>query len=302
MNDKSIYCFLRVAELEHMTKAAKRLYMSQSQLSRVISDLEREMGAPLFDRTGRNIKLNEAGKAFYQYALKIAADYEEAKNAVRGVVQRQMFQVSFGTNVGAYTSSVLSYILKEMPGLSVRDTSAPRQRLIAMLQDGRIDFVITSPPISDVGTTTEIIFNELPCVIYPEGHWLAKRTSVSLEELSDETLIGVQHGYGARDAAVKYYRELGIDHHFAIETGNTSLVEKYVQNGLGIAFVPKSIALTDPYSRAHMVDLDDSFDCPIGITRVTDRALTDSQKKFYDLTKAYIADRFGGLLAEENDA
>ncbi len=295
MDNKSLMCFRRVAEMEHMTKAAKELYMSQSQLSRIISELETEMGAPLFDRTGRNIKLNAAGRVFYEYAMKIMTDYEDARAAVRSVIQREMFQVSFGTNVGAYTIKLLTELICEMPDVRVRDTSAPRHALTSMLRDGRIDFAITCPTINEIGMTSEVLFNEMPCVVYPEGHWLQGRETVSLQELRSETLVGVPHGYGARDAMAPYYNELGIDNHFAVETGNTPMVEEYVKNGIGIAIVPKSLSLLSSYCRSHLVDIEEDIPCPICITHMTDREPTEQQMRFYELTRAYFPKEFGSL-------
>lgn len=295
MDTKALVCFRRVAELQHMTKAAKELYMSQSQLSRIIADTEKEMGTQLFDRTGRNIRLNEAGKVFYQYVLKISTDYEDAKDAVHAVLQREMYQVAFGSNVGAYTIELLTYLLKEMPDVKVRDVSASRHSLISMLQDGRIDFAITTPGINDIGMTSEVMFYEQACVIYPEGHWLQGRESVRLEELLDETLVGVPRGYGARDAMEEYYTKYDLDHHFAIETGNTPMVARYVENGLGIAIVPKSLALLDPFSCSHYIDFEEPIPCPIVINRVTDNAMTEQQQRFYKLAKSFLADKFGTL-------
>ena len=296
MDDKALVCFRKVAELEHITKAASELFMSQSQLSRIIGEVEHELGAPLFDRSGRGIKLNEAGRVFYQYVLKIFIDYEEAREAVRNADQRRMFQISLGTNVGSYTLDLLSSLAKQLPGLSIRDAAAPRNALLAMLRDGRIDFAITSPPLHDIAINTQIVFNDLPAVIYPPGHWLAGRTRVSLDEIAGEPFVGVPQGYGARDAMTSYYQEKGITPHFAVETANTHMVEMYVEKGLGIALIPKSFALQSPYSQAHWLDLEEEVPCPIGISWVSDKILSDQQQQFLDFTSDFLRDHFGGRL------
>ncbi len=301
MDNKSLICFRRVAEREHMTKAAKELYMSQSQLSRIISELELEMGAPLFDRTGRNIKLNAAGQVLYEYATKILTDYEDAKAAVRSVVQSEMFQVSFGTNVGAYTINLLTELLHEMPDVRVRDVSAPRNTLVTMLRNRQIDFAITCPGINDVGMTSRTLFIERPCVIYPEGHWLQGRKKVSVYDLKDESFVGVPHGYGARDAMAPYYNEMGADHRFAVETGNTPMVEAYVKSGIGVAIVPTSLSLLSDYCRNHLAYLEEDIPCPICITHLSDRESTEQQLQFYKLTRDYLPREFGSLLEGLDD-
>jgi hypothetical protein len=64
---KMLQYFKKVAETQHITNASKELYISQPQLTRVIAELERELGVTLFDREGKGIRLNPCGEAFYRY-------------------------------------------------------------------------------------------------------------------------------------------------------------------------------------------------------------------------------------------
>ena len=300
MDEKALVFFRKTAELEHITKAAKELYVSQAQLSRTITEIEHELGTQLFDRTGRNIKLNSAGKVFYEYVLKISAEYGEAKTAVQSAAQQKMFQVSLGTNVGTYTPELLSHLAEKTPGVNIRESSAPRNALTAMLRDGRIDFAIAGPPINDLALNTELLVVELPCVIYPPDHWLKGHDEISLTEIKNETFIGVPRGYGARDSMDLYYDALHIHPRFAVETANTNAVGQYVSRGLGIAIVPKSIALQSDYSSRHRVNLSDDVTCPIGISWIAEREFTERQTEFLDLTKQYFSERIAALLSTDN--
>ena len=67
MNLQWLYYFDTIAELEHYTKAAEKLHVSQSNLSHAIKELENEVGAELFERKGRNIKLSKYGEIFLPY-------------------------------------------------------------------------------------------------------------------------------------------------------------------------------------------------------------------------------------------
>jgi len=74
--------FQAVAELEHMTRAAERLNLAQPALSRTIQNLENELGAPLFDRTGRRMRLNENGRILLRYSRQILSSIQDAKNEI----------------------------------------------------------------------------------------------------------------------------------------------------------------------------------------------------------------------------
>ena len=71
MNLSQLYYFRKLAQLQHYTKAAKELYITQPSLSDSISSLEQELGLSLFQKEGRNVKLTKYGKEFYEYVDEI---------------------------------------------------------------------------------------------------------------------------------------------------------------------------------------------------------------------------------------
>lgn len=77
MNLSQLYYFKKLAELQHYTKAAKELYITQPTLSNSISSLEKELGIPLFEKDGRNVKLTRYGHEFYQYATEAIRSLEK---------------------------------------------------------------------------------------------------------------------------------------------------------------------------------------------------------------------------------
>ncbi|MHC5542246.1 LysR family transcriptional regulator, partial [Singulisphaera rosea] len=81
MELRQIRYFLAVAEARHFTKAAQTLGISQSTLSAQVKELERDLGTPLFDRTGRAVRLSEAGKAFLEHAARAVRDAEAGRDA-----------------------------------------------------------------------------------------------------------------------------------------------------------------------------------------------------------------------------
>lgn len=106
-----ILSFKKVAELQHVSKAAEELYISQAHLSRIIAALEKEIGAPLFDRSGRGITLNACGKLYYDYVLRILALLDESIKNVREEHLRSQIQLIVSTNVGAYLPDLFQNLL-----------------------------------------------------------------------------------------------------------------------------------------------------------------------------------------------
>ncbi len=282
MEFKHLLCFKRVAELEHITKAANDLYMSQAHLSRIIAELESELGVKLFDRDGRGIKLSPCGLSLYQNVLKIIIQMDDTKKQVQTVYQRQLSQLTVVTNAGAYMPGLLLRLTKVDPTLKLRQYSAPRKDIIQMLREGSVDFAICCPPIKDeLEFKSTILRIEPAVVIYPKGHWLEGIKNVSLSQLQGELFIGVAQGYGARDAVESSYYSTGISPNFIIETGDTSAVQRYVYEGLGIALVAKALIRQDEYFKDHYADIDEPASGTLAITWKKDKAFGENDNLFY---------------------
>jgi len=98
MEIRDLRYFCLTAELEHVTKAADKLGVAQPFLTKVIGQIEKEVGVPLFDNIGRKIKLNAHGEVFYMHAKKILAELENLLNDMQESVERQTHTIKIMTN------------------------------------------------------------------------------------------------------------------------------------------------------------------------------------------------------------
>lgn len=291
MELRHLFYFKRVAELEHITKAAEELFISESHLSRIIAGLEYELGVKLFDRSGRGLQLNPCGRTLYENVLNIINSVDEAKKQVKATYQKQHSQLTVITNVGAYFPSLLKKLAKIAPDLNLRQYSAPRNEVIKNLGAGIVDFAICCPPINDeLQFSSTILHTEPAVVIYPENHWLKGHKTISLKMLKEESFISVAEGYGTRDAIEISIASTGLLPNIVIETGDTSLVFKYVYEGLGIALVPKSMTMQDNYFKYHFADIEEPASGTIAVTWIRNKTFNEFESIFYDITLEYYRD------------
>lgn len=187
MELRHLWYFKRVAELEHLTKAANDLFVSQSHLSHVIIELESELGVQLFDRVGRGIQLNPCGREFYHDVVKLFNGFEDARRKIQEIYKRQATQLTIVTNVSTYMPGLLKANKNDSPNLNIQQYSAKRRKIIRMMLDGDADFAICCPMLTEEpDLETLLIHTENGVIIYPKDHWLKERTSVSLLELKNE--------------------------------------------------------------------------------------------------------------------
>lgn len=288
MELRHLLFFKRVAELEHLTKAANDLFVSQSHLSHVIIELEAELGVQLFDRVGRGIQLNPCGKEFYHDVVSLFNEYEDARKKIQEIYRRQSTQLTIVTNVSTYIPGLLKANKLDSPNLSIQQYSAKRRKIIRMLLDGDADFAICCPLLSEEPDLESLLLHtEKGVIIYPKDHWLKERKSVSLLELKDENFISVGVGYGTRDMQDIYLRNLGMTVNNSVETTDTSSIYNFVKEGLGIALAPKTMTSLNTDFMNQAVDIEESPVATIGITWRKDHYLGEAGKAFFETTVNY---------------
>lgn len=294
MEMKHLIFFKCVAELEHMTKAAEQLMVAQPFISKTITELEDELGVPLFDHVGRRIQLNEYGRRFYQHVQNIFFELKDARRELDDLSRKREHSVSIITNASLYMSGLLSQFRQQMPDIEFHQASAKRTELIKLFCAGEADFAICAPPIpEDEAISTISLIHEICPIIYPPGHWLDNRKTVSLHELANEAFITALPGYGIRELADRFFASTNIHPRIIVETSDTSSIPSYIKNGFGIAFSPLSPLLKDPlYQNGYLRYIEVSEPpciTTIGLSWKKNRYLTHADKQFLAFTSEYFA-------------
>jgi DNA-binding transcriptional LysR family regulator len=181
-----------VAEDLNFTAAARRLYVSQQALSRIIQQLERTLGVKLFDRTTRSVALTQAGEAMLAAARRSTAAADDAihaaQRAARGESPRALrVDISSG---GLETGAILLRYLRERhPALALHQVEEGVPRGLIALRDGTLDVLLglaASPPAQ---IDAELIRREPVLLGLAAGHPLAARASVPVAMLADIPLL-----------------------------------------------------------------------------------------------------------------
>ncbi|MBE9915490.1 LysR family transcriptional regulator [Paenibacillus donghaensis] len=232
--------FLEVARLEHVTEAARSLHVTQSSLSKTIQRLEEDLGVPLFDRTGRKLRLNEFGRKFLIRAERALFELEQGKKEISDLSGPEYGSLELAVT----TASMLPHILREFrqkrPFIQFHVQMLSTQEMVTLLQRGDVDFCLSSPPIQGEDIECQIVYTEPILVAVPKGHRLADRSSVTLAELKDEWFVGVKKGYRTRDLVDSVCESAGFALKYVYEGNEPTRLSALVEAGIGIAFMPST--------------------------------------------------------------
>ncbi|URJ62589.1 LysR family transcriptional regulator [Paenibacillus polymyxa] len=240
--------FLTVARLEHVTEAARSLHVTQSSLSKTIQRLEEDLEVPLFDRTGRKLRLNEFGSRFLHRAERALFELEQGKQELSDLSSPEYGTLELAVTTASTLPNILREFRKKRPYIHFHVQMLTTQEMVTLLHRGEVDFCLSSPPIEGDNIECQIVFIDPILVAVPKGHRLADRSSVTLTDLRDEWFVGVKRGYGTRDLVDSVCKSEGFVPKYVYEGDEPARLSTLVEAEIGIAFIPS----TARNSREHL--------------------------------------------------
>jgi DNA-binding transcriptional LysR family regulator len=280
--------FQTVARTEHITKAAEELHISQPSLSKIISKLEKDLDVPLFDRKGRQIKLSIYGNAFLPKVNRIFMELESGINELSDMKGKENNKVSVAINVMSFFPEIYMEYLKLFPNTCVRQTSGTLREMRQQLENGTIDYCISSPPIKAPNIEYINLSTEELCLIVPQGHKFANRKSINLDEAADEQFLCVKEGFGMRDLTEKMCYQAGFSPNIIFESDTASRTAELVNRGFGIALYPVPLRKTREFEYLTFLHIKRPV-CTreIGLSFVRNHYMSKSARKFKDFVIDY---------------
>ena len=237
--------FLAVAEEQNLHRAAERLNIAQSALSRRISDLERELGdTVLFERQARGVAITEAGRLLAEDVRRILLDIEEAGRRVQRVARGDLGTLGIAFSEAMVRRPLLPAVLRrfraEHPEVDLRATPLTSDAQRTRLRSGEIDigFVIEEAGDREDFASMRVGMDKFVLVV-PAGHRFADRPAVGLRELAEEPLI-----LPARQVSPRLFGRMmgqfdarGIAPRIAVEVTAVDIAYGLVAAGMGLAIV-----------------------------------------------------------------
>jgi len=246
MELRQLEYLVAVADEASFTRAAEKLHVSQPGVSAQIRQLELELGQELLDRSGRSVRLTQAGTLVVQHARQALAATESARRAVDELAGLVRGRVTVGMVVACSSLDLFDLLAAfhaDHPGVEVALCEENSDRLVDGLRSGRLDLAFvglagSTPPDIELNVVADEPFG----AAVRRDHPLARRRSIELAVLQDWPLIVMPRGTGLRAALDDGFAALRLRPRIALEASNLNVVAGLAIRGLGVAILPASSA------------------------------------------------------------
>ncbi|MCF4007387.1 LysR family transcriptional regulator [Corynebacterium uropygiale] len=252
MKDETVLrSFLRVARVEHLGEAADQLGITQPTLSRRIATLERSLGAELFDRAGRGIRLNERGRAYLPHAEAALGELDAGRARVQRLMDpgRGTVRLDFIHSLGTWLVPDLLRAHRQVyPHATVRLHQGPAQALVRRVLADEADLALVGPKPEESAPGGPLEWLPLRrqrlALAFPEDHpGAAEGGPIAFAEIEGEPVIAMLPGYGTRIMLDRLSERWGVKLRIVFESMELTTVSGLVTAGLGVALLP----LDDPF-------------------------------------------------------
>ena len=248
MNLNHLCYFRTLAKLEHYTKAAEELSITQPSLSHAISSLERDLGTYLFEKQGRNIKLTKYGKMYLEYVDKALNELEKGEKKLR-----ELNNISTGTVELGYIYTLgpkfIPNLIKnfthedENKNIKFLFGQGTTKELIKGLKEERYDMIFCSIVENEPEIEFIPIANEELVAIVANDHPLSREDYIDLNMIGDYPFIGFSEKSGIRPLINKLFNQIDLKPNIICEVEEDNAIFGLVEINYGVSVVPNISSL-----------------------------------------------------------
>jgi DNA-binding transcriptional LysR family regulator len=246
MELRHIRTFVAITEHGTLTAAAKELYKTQGAVSHDLTELERQLGLRLIDRSGQRIRLTPAGARLLPHAKAMLERMNDLEYAAYRLTQGTADVLRVGTipSLSALLAGRLAEFLTEHPARRFSVTNGLPAELVGMLQANELDLVVSHPQL-DAGLVVTSLGREASYFLVRGDSRLARLPEVTPQDVREYPLLGFIRERQATRLAELFFEPLGFYPPAAVEANDFHVLKQLVRDGAGVALLPASALIAD---------------------------------------------------------
>ena len=234
--------FVAVAEEGSFSRAAAKVRVAQPSLSQQIRKLEAEVGQPLFDRLPRSVVLTEAGHCLIDYARQILASIVEARRCVdelKGEVAGELAVGAIPTIAPYVLPGLVRKFQEHYPQVTLEIVEDVTEGITRRVEAGELDVALASTCQPSSTLRRESLGNEPLLALVPEGHPLAKKTLVELDDLKSQRFLLLHEMHCLSQQVHHLLEGRHLQPEIALAGSQLGTIANMVAAGIGVSIVPQ---------------------------------------------------------------
>lgn len=241
---RHINYFLAVAEYRSFTRAATSLYVSQPALSQQIKQLEEQLGCQLFDRSGRSVRLTDAGEMYARYARNALQDLQEGKRAINDVKNLSSGELRIAITP-TFTTYLIGPLIKvfheRYPKVTLSVKEMSQEQMEQRLLEDEFDVGIAFENVHSADIESQTLLVETLALVVRKDHPLAQESVVNLQILNQQSMVLLSNEFATREQIERYCRQHQVQPKVLMEANSLSAVIEIVRNTQLATLLPSNI-------------------------------------------------------------
>lgn len=294
MDINQLNCFISVAQTLNFSEAARRNYVSQSTVSRYISEIEKEFGAKLFIRSHRDVFLTNEGKALLPYAIEIVDTMKKASNVIKQMRDGGNGRLTVACDVTSFSFPIkcITAFSEKYPDITIdlkQIDGVGRSELITGGEEYDFcfmprDMLPESPDIETIITHSDPLY-----VVVNKNSYIARKKSISFTQLSKEKFVLLSETV----SPILYMEIMDLFRTFHIEPDVVNTFDDVksmfvaVNSGMGMSIVPDSVAAFATNGNAVAVPVSDADTSIVYVMAWSKRLSNPAARLFIETAKQF---------------
>jgi len=278
-----------VASEGSFTRAAQKLYVSQPTVSKMVRNLEEELGVTLFDRSGKQVKLTDAGEIIHSTAQNMIKSFQNVSSELDDLMQLKKGSIHIGLPpmVGSrFFPQVIQKYRQKYPDIRIQLVEDGAVKIENDVQSGALDLGVVVLPVNENLFDSFSIVNENLMLLTHPTHLLSKRDSVKLGELEQEPFILFRRDFALHDRIVTECVKTGFHPDIVYESSQWDFISEMVIAKLGVALLPETICRQVNQDQVAIIPLvDPVIPWNLGVIWRKDRYLSFAAREWIRFTK-----------------
>jgi len=254
MEISQLEVFLAVAREGGFSRAAEKLYRTQSAVSQAIRKLEAEIGEPLFDRSTRDGVMTDAGQVLREYAERLLNLRENAREALGELRELQKGKLVVGANefTALYLLRVLAEFRRLHPAIRIVVQRSLGSHIPDDIRRHNCEFGVLTYDPQDPELASVVVYSDELIFVVPPQHPLARESQVSIRQLGAESFVAHIVSSPYREKVIQAFEKHKTPLHMGVELPTLQAIKRFVAMGNGVAFLPE-ISVEDEIARGELV-------------------------------------------------